>query len=198
MALAIPKIPDVLRLPKIAVDRRRALTAAGAVAAVIAVAFIGWTLHVGWTEDRQVAAFGGHVAASEADLARVSAKISSCISSRPEYPSVAESDTAMREFAAIAEYGRVVTAYHRQVIGADEVPEAYTGVQSAYIRALDHLNRAFSLWSSAAAAYDAKAYAAAKDHLAGADRAWKDYVAAIGDYDRELRIAEEEGEIPPA
>ncbi|MCK9276943.1 MAG: hypothetical protein M0P22_02505 [Methanoculleus sp.] len=192
MDLKVPK------LPKIAIGWRKALIAAGVAAAALLLVFVGWTLFIDYTEERQVAVFGSHVAASEADLFLVSGKVSSHMRSRPEYPSVAESDAVMREFAAIAEYGRGVAAYHRQIVGADEVPEAYVEAQSAYIRALDHLNRAFSLWSSAAGAYDAKAYAAAGDHLAGADRAWKDYTAAIDEYDRELRIAEEGGEIPPA
>ena len=79
------------------------------------------------------------------------------MSSRPEAPSIAESDVVMREFAAIATYGQAVTTYHRRIIGADEVPEAYIGAQSAYIRALDCLNRAFSLRASAPAANDAGA-----------------------------------------
>jgi len=198
MDITVPKLPTLPKIPAIATNRRQALIAVGAVIAVVAAAFIGWTLFTDWTESRQVAVFGSHVAASEADLARVSAKISSHMSSRPEAPSIAESDVVMREFAAIATYGQAVTTYHRRIIGADEVPEAYIGAQSAYIRALDCLNRAFSLWASAAAAYDAGAYTSAKDALVKADQAWKEYVAATGDYNRELRIAEEGEEAPPA
>jgi len=189
------KIPN---LPKVAIGWRKALIAVGVAAFVVAVAFIGWTLFTAYTEERQVAAFGSHVAASEADLSRVSGMVSSHLGSRPDRPSVAGADASMREFAAIAEHGRAVAAYHRGIIGADAVPEAYAGAQSAYIRALDHLNRAFSLWSSAAAAYDANAYTAAKENLARADQEWREYVTAIGDYDRELRAAEEGGEAPPA
>ena len=152
MDITVPKLPTLPKLPAIATNRRQALIAVGAVIAVVAAAFIGWTLFTDWTESRQVAVFGSHVAASEADLARVSAKISSHMSFRPEAPSIAESDVVMREFAAIATYGQAVTTYHRRIIGANEVPEAYIGAQSAYIQALDCLNRAFSLWASAAAA----------------------------------------------
>jgi hypothetical protein len=187
-----------VKLPKIAIGWRRALIVAGVAAAAALLVFVGWTLFIDYTEGRQVAAFGSHVAASEADLFLVSGKVSSHIGSRPDYPSVAECDASMREFAALAEYGRGVTAYHRQIVGADRVPKAYVEAQSAYIRALDHLNRAFSFWSSAAGAYDTKAYAAAGDHLAGADLAWKDYIAAIDDYEQELRAAEEGEEALPA
>ncbi len=138
------------------------------------------------------------MAASEADLSLVSGKVSSLMRSSSDDLSVAECDAYMLEFAAVADYGMRVTVYHRQVVGADRVPEAYAGAQSAYVRALDNLNRAFSLWSSAAGAYDAKAYTAAKENLIRADQAWRDYTAAIEDYDRELRSAEEGGWAPPA
>lgn len=200
MEIPIPSLPDlkIPRLPKVAIDWRKALTAAGVVIAVIAAVFIGWTLFENYTYDRDVAGFGSHVAAAEADLARVSEKISAHMRSRPTNPSLAEADAPVREFAAIAEYGRAVTAYHRQVISADAVPDAYLEAQSAYVRALDHLNRAFSLWYSAAAAYDMQAYAAVEDDLARADREWREYVTAIGDYNQRLRVAEEVGEVPPA
>ena len=188
------KIPS---LPKVAIGWRKALTAVGVAALVVAVAFIGWTLFTVYTEERQVAAFGSHVAASEADLARVSGLVASHLGSRPDRLSVAGADASMREFAAIADHGRAVTAYHRGIIGADTVPEAYAGAQSAYIRALDHLNRAFSLWSSAATAYNANACTAAEENLARADQAWGEYALAVEDYDRELRAAEEGGEAPP-
>ncbi len=202
MDLDIPELPKP-KLPKITIGWRKALIAVGVAVAVIAVAFIGWTLLLDYTEERQVAVFGSHVAASEADLYLIYEKVSAHMRSSPDNPSVAETDAYMREFAALAEYGRAVAAYHRQVIGADTVPEAYTGAQSAYIQALEHLNRAFSLWSSAAAAYDMQAYTAATENLAAADQTWKDYATAIGDYDREFRAAEEgnaeEGnETPPA
>ena len=187
------KLPDLKRpkLPRISVSRRQALIAAGAALAVMAIALAGWTLFVTYTEDRQVATFRSHVSASEADLFLVSGKVSAHMRTAPDRRSVTERDAHMREFAAIAEYGRAVTSYHRQVVGADTVPEAYAGAQSAYVRALDHLNRAFSLWSSAAAAYEVQAYTTANENLAAADQAWREYTAATGDYDRELRAAEE-------
>ncbi len=196
MDLKVPKL-EKPKLPKITISRRQALTAAGTAVAVIAIAFIGGALLLDYTGDRQVATFGSHVAASEGDLSLVSGKISSLMRSSPDDLSVAECDAYMREFAAIADYGMGVTACHRQIVGADRVPGAYAGAQLAYVRALDNLNRAFSLWSSAAAAYDAKAYTAAKENLARADQAWKEYTAAVEDYDRELRSAEEGGWIPP-
>lgn len=195
MDLKVPKLPA---LPKIAIGRRQTLVAAAAAVAVIAVAFAGWTLLLNIGEERQVAAFGSHVAASEADLFRVSEKVSAHMRSSPDRLPTDEADAYMQEFAALAKYGTAVTAYHRQIIAADAVPEAYAGAQSAYVGALGHLNRAFSLWSSAAAAYDAKAYTAAKDNLARADEAWKEYAAAAEDYERELRAAEEGGGVPPA
>ena len=138
-----------LKLPKINVDRRDALVAVLAAAAVISIAFCGWTLFVDYTETSRVAEFSRHVAASEADLFLLSGDISSHMRSRPGRPSIAECDAWMRELGALADYGRGLTSYHRQIIAADVVPEAYTGAQSAYTRALDNLNRAFSLWSSA-------------------------------------------------
>lgn len=186
----LPEIPKLPGIPKIALDRRQALMAAGAVVAVIVVAFAGWTLLLGYTDGQQVAVFGSHVAASEADLDRVNQAVSIHMRSPPDHRSIGEADAYMQEFDALADYGRRVTAYHRQILSADTVPIAYAGAQSAYIRALDHLNRAFSLWSSAAAAYDAKSHAAAKDALKSADEAWKEYAAAIEDYERELRAAE--------
>lgn len=186
------------KLPKISIDWKDALVAVVAAAAVISIALCGWTIFVDYTETSRVAAFGSHVAASEADLSLLSDDIVAHMRSLPDHPPIAECDAYMRELAALADHGRAVTSYHRQVVGADEVPEAYIGAQSAYTRALDHLNRAFSLWSSAAAAYDAKAYTAAKEDLAGADREWRSYAAAIENYDRELRVAEDGGEAPPA
>jgi len=191
MDLKMPK------LPKVTIDRRKALIAAGVGVAMVLIAFVGWTLFASYTGDRQVAVFGSHVAASEADLSLVSGRISSYMRSVQDTSSAAGTDAYVREFAATAEYGRAVAAYHRQVIGADRVPEAYVGAQSAYVRALDHLGRAFSLWSAAAAACDIRAYTAAKENLARADQEWKVYVTAIGDYDRELRVAEEGGGVPP-
>ncbi|PKL63051.1 MAG: hypothetical protein CVV31_02520 [Methanomicrobiales archaeon HGW-Methanomicrobiales-2] len=195
--LKIPRIPD-LKIPKIAVSWKQALAAAGTVVFVVVVVFVGAATLLNYTEDQRVAAFGSHVSASEADLFQVYDKISTHMRSLPESSSVAETDASVREFAAIAGYGRAVTTYNRQIVAADTVPEAYLGVQSAYVRALDNLNRAFSLWSSAAAAYDARAYAAAEENLARADEAWREYAAAIEDYDRELRAAEEGREVPLA
>ncbi|HOI58542.1 MULTISPECIES: hypothetical protein [unclassified Methanoculleus] len=185
-------------LPKIAIDRRRALVAAGVAAAVIALAFIGWMLFLGYTDERQVAVFGARVAASEADLFLVSEKISAYMRASPDHLPLGEIDGRTREFVAVAEYGKGVSAYHRQAVAADAVPIAYAGAQSAYVRGLDSLVRAFSLWSSAAGAYDAKAYSAAKENLARADEAWGEYAAAMADYERELRAAEEGETVPPA
>lgn len=196
MDLKIPNLPKP-RIPKVTVSRKQALAAAGTAVFVVLIAAIGGALLLNYTGDRQVATFGSHVAASEGDLSLVSGKVSSLMRSSSDDLSVAECDAYMREFAAVADYGMGVTAYHRQIVGADRVPEAYAGAQSAYVRALDNLNRAFSLWSSAAGAYDAKAYTTAKENLIRADQAWRDYTAAIEDYDREIRSAEEGGWIPP-
>lgn len=196
MDIEIPKLPTLPKLPAIAVSRRQALIAAGAAVAVIAAAFIGWTLFTDYTKEQQVAAFANHVAASESDIFLVYEKITAHMRATPKNPTPAGADASMRELAAIGDYGRAVTAYHRQVINADAVPEAYAGAQSAYIRGLENLNRAFSLWSSAAAAYDIKEYTAATDTIKKADEAWKEYAAAIADYERELRAAEA-GETPP-
>ncbi|MDD2473739.1 MULTISPECIES: hypothetical protein [unclassified Methanoculleus] len=198
MDFNIPDLPDLksFKLPNVAIGRRKALIAGGVAVAVIAVVFVGGLLLHDYMESRQVAAFGGHVAASEADLSRVYERTSVYLHSSPDSPSIAEADAYAREFAAVADYGMAVTAYHRQVIGADAVPETYAGAQAAYLRALDNLNRAFSLWSSAAVAYDIQAYSSATRNLAAADQAWKDYVAAIEDYSRELRVAEEGEGLP--
>jgi hypothetical protein len=195
--LKIPKLPD-LKIPKIAVTREKALAAAGTAVFVVAVALIGGAILLNYTEDQRVATFGNHVAASEADLFLVSGKITSHMRTPTNDLSVAECDAHMREFAAIANYGRAVTAYHRRIVTADAVPEAYTGAQSAYVGALDNLNQAFTYWSSAAGAYDMRDYSAANRNLAEADKVWREYAAAIADYDRELHAAEEGAEVPPA
>ncbi|MCT8335997.1 hypothetical protein FKB36_00415 [Methanoculleus sp. Afa-1] len=195
--LKIPKLPD-LKFPKLAVDRRKAFTAAGAAVAAIAVLLVGGMLAMSYNEAQQVAAFESHVAASEADLFLVYDKTSAHMRTPTNDLSVAECDAHMREFAAIARYGGDVTAYHRQIVAADAVPEAYAGAQSAYVRALDNLNRAFSLWLSASGAYDVRDYRAADRNIGEADSAWRAYAAAIADYDRELRAAEEGTEVPPA
>ncbi|KAF5053786.1 hypothetical protein DSECCO2_44130 [anaerobic digester metagenome] len=189
------KIP---KLPKLAVDRRKALTAAGAAVAAMVVLLVGGMLVMDYLEDQQIAAFRSHISASEADLFRVYGKTASYMRTSIDDLSVAECDAHAREFAAVARYGRDVTAYHRQIVAADAVPEAYTGAQSTYLRALDNLNRAFTYWSSAAGAYDMRDYGAANRNLAEADKAWREYAAAIADYDRELRAAEEGTEVPPA
>ncbi|MDK2889702.1 MAG: hypothetical protein PWR21_334 [Methanoculleus sp.] len=195
--LRIPKLPD-LKIPKLTVTREKALAAAGTVVFVVVVAVIGGAILLNYTEDQQVAAFHSHVSASEADLFLVSGKITSHMRTPTNDLSVAECDAHMREFAAIARYGRDVTAYHRRIVAADAVPEAYVGAQSAYVRALDNLNRAFTFWSSAAGAYEMRDYNAANRNIAEADAAWREYNAAITDYDRELRAAEEGAEVPPA
>ena len=204
--LKIPRLQDlkvpglqnikVPSLSKIAAGLRKVLVAVWVVVALIAIAFVGWTLIHDYNEDREVAIFAGHVAASEADLSLIHEKISAHMQSRNT--SIAEADAYTQEFAAIAEYGRAVTAYHRQVISADSLPKEYAGVQSAYIRALDNLNRAFSLWSSAATAYDLKEYTVADRNLAEADQAWREYIVAVMDYNRELRAAEGAGRVPTA
>lgn len=198
MDLKIPALPKLPKPPVITINRRQALIAVGAVVAVIVAAVVGWTLFLNYNEEQLVAAFGSHVAASEADLFRINEAVSMHMRSPPAHRSIGEVDTYMREFAALAEYGRGVTAYHRRIVAADTVPGRYAGAQSAYVRALDHLNRAFSLWSSAAGAYDAKAYTAANDALTRADEAWREYAAAIEEYERELRAAEDGGGVSPA
>jgi hypothetical protein len=192
------KVPALPKLPRIAISRRQVLIAVGATVAVIVVAFIGWTLYLNYNQEQLVATFGSHVAASEADLSRISAAVATYVRSSPDHRSISEADAYTQEFAALAAYGQAVTAYHRRIISTDIVPGSYAGAQSAYIRALDSLNRAFSLWYSAAGAYDAGAYTAAKDALAKADEAWKEYIPAAEDYDRELRTAEDGGGAPPA
>lgn len=198
MDLALPA-PPRMKIPKIAPDRKKALLAVGVVIAVMLLLVLGWTLFVNYTEERQVEVFRDHIAASEADLGQVSAKIIKHRSTPTDDLSLAECDAYVREFAAIADYGRAVTAYHRQIIAADTVPEAYFEAQAAYLRALDNLNRAFTFWLSAATAYDMRDYAAAEQNLARADEAWREYIAAIGDYEEVLRAAEEGGgEVAPA
>ncbi|ABN58399.1 MULTISPECIES: hypothetical protein [Methanoculleus] len=196
----IPKLPDlkIPKLPKIAVTREKALAAAGTAVFVVVVAFIGGAILLNYSEDQQIAAFHSHVSASEADLFLVSGKITSHMRIPTNDLSVAECDAHVREFAAIANYGRAVTAYHRQIVAADTVPGAYAGARSAYVRALDNLNRAFTFWSSAAGAYEMRDYSAANRNIGEADRAWREYNTAITDYDRELRAVEEGTEVPPA
>lgn len=194
------RIPD-LKIPgllKLTADRRKALTAAAAAVVAIAVLLVGGMVFVSFHEGQQVAAFNSHVSASEADLFLVSGKITSHMRTPTNDLSVAECDAHVREFAAIANYGRAVTAYHRRIVAVDAVPEAYAGAQSAYVRALDNLNRAFTFWSSAASAYEVRDYNAANRNIAEADKAWQEYNAAITDYDRELRVVEEGPEVPPA
>lgn len=195
MDLKVPKLP---KFPTVTANRRQVLITAGAVVAVIVAVLIGWILFTGYAEEQQITVFSSHVAASEGDIFLVYEKVSAHMLSTPKNPTPAGADASMRELAAIGEYGRGVTAYHRQVIGADTVPDAYAGAQSAYIRALENLNRAFSLWSSAAAAYDMKAYATAKETLARADEAWREYAIAIDDYERELLAAKAGEALPPA
>lgn len=203
--LKIPdlKIPGILKslkipkIPKIAVNRKKVLAAVGTAVFVVVVAFVGGAILLNYTEDQRVAKFGSHVAASEADLFGVCDRISTYMRVPTNDLSVAECDAHMQEFAAIARYGRDVTAYHRQIIAADTVPGSYSGAQSAYVRALDNLNRAFTYWSSAAGAYDVQDYSAVKRNLEEADKAWREYATAITDYDRELRAAEEGAEVPP-
>lgn len=194
--LKIPRLPN-LKIPKLAVDRRKTLTAAGAAIAAMVLLLVGGILFMDYLEDRQIAVFQSHISASEADLSRVYGKTASYMRTPTNDLSVAECDSHARELAAIARYGRDVTAYHRQIVAADAVPEAYAGAQSAYAGALDNLNRAFTYWSSAAGAYDMRDYQAADRNLAEADKAWREYTTAIADYDRELRAAEEGAEVPP-
>ncbi|NLB01508.1 MAG: hypothetical protein GX837_11250 [Methanomicrobiales archaeon] len=196
------KLPGIsnLKIPRLsrpAIDRKKALTIAGVAVAVIAVLLVGGFLVTSYLENQQVALFCGHISASEADLFLVHGRISVYMQTPADGLLAAGCDDRMREFAAIARYGRDVTAYHRQIIASDTVPEAYSGAQSAYIRALDRLNHAFSFWSSAATAYDMRDYAAANRNLAEADGAWQEYTAAVAEYDRELRAAEEGAEVPP-
>jgi len=192
--MALPALPGI-KIPKIAPDRKKAFLAVGVVIVAMLLLVFGWTLFVSYSEERQVEVFRDHIAASEADLGQVSARIIAHMSTTIDDLSLAECDAYVREFAAIASYGRAVTAYHQQIIAADTVPEAYVGAQAAYLRALDNLNRAFTFWLSAATAYEMRDYAAAEQNLARADEAWRDYITAIGDYEAELRAAEERGEV---
>jgi len=193
--LKMPKLP---KLPKLAVDRRKALTVAGVAVAAMAILLVGGMLFASYHEGQQIAAFHSHISASEADLFLVSGKVISHMRTPTNGLSIAECDAHVREFAAIANYGRAVTAYHRQIVAADAVPEAYAGAQSAYVRALDNLNRAFTFWSSAAAAYEMRDYSATNRNIVEADGAWREYNTAINDYDHELRAAEEGTETLPA
>ena len=171
MDLALPA-PPRMKIPKIAPDRKKALLAVGVVIAVMLLLVLGWTLFVNYTEERQVEVFRNHIAASEADLGQVSAKIIEHMSTPTDDLSLAEYDAYVREFAAIADYGRAVTAYYRQIIAADTVPEAYFRRRPT-CGALDNLNRAFTFWLSAATAYDMRDYASAEQNLARADEAWR-------------------------
>jgi len=132
-----------LKLPEVNIDRKDLLMAVLAVAAVVLIAFCGWTLYADHTEADRITEFSLHVLDSEADLFLLSCEITSHMESRRDYPLIAEYDAWMQKLGALADYGRDLTHYHRYVIAADGVPEPYAGAQDAYVRALDNLNRAF-------------------------------------------------------
>jgi hypothetical protein len=191
-------MPDLhLKIPSLpAVDRTKVLASLCIVLGVIGLCIGGWTLYHSLHQQHEVRALADAVASSEADLAALDREVSALLLSMGKNPSLRESDSYMASFGSLAKRGMAATARHRQAIDGIAVPEAYAGLKAAYLQALDHLNRAYTLWSDAAAAYDLRHYGEAEQRIGEADREWQAYAVAIGDYNRESAVFLEKKDIP--
>ncbi|WP_067047895.1 hypothetical protein [Methanofollis ethanolicus] len=187
------KVP-ALKKPALTPKMRKALTTCGIAVAVLVVAFVGWNLFHAAEQHHEVRVLGDAIASSEADLAGLDREVSALIGSVGRAPSLKESDTYMATFKDLADRGVATTARHLQAIEGIAVPEAHEGVREAYLQALDHLNRAYTLWSASATAYDLRHYGEAEKQIGEADREWQAYELAINDYNREIILSQEKRE----
>lgn len=188
-----PKMPE-LKKPTLTPKMRKALTICGIAVAVLIVAVVGWTLFHAVEQQHEVRVLGDAIASSEADLAGLDGEASALIGSVGKAPSIKESDAYMAKFEDLANRGVATTARHLQAIEGIAVPETHEGVREAYLQALDHLNRAYTLWSASATAYDLRRYAEAEKQIGEADREWQAYETAINTYSREIILSQEKRE----
>lgn len=183
-------MPDLhLKIPSLpAFDRKKVLAVLCIVVGVIGLCLGGWTLYHSLHQQHEVGALADAVASSEADLAALDREVSALLASPGKNPSLRESDSYMDSLGSLAERGMATTARHRQAIDGIAVPETYAGLKAAYLQALDHLNRAYTLWSAAAAAYDLRRYTEAEKRVGEADLEWQAYETAIRDYNRQVAL----------
>lgn len=184
------KLPELhLKIPSLPpVNRKKVLTALCIVFGVIGLCIGGWTLYHSLHQQHEVRALADAVASSEADLAGLDREVSALLMSVSKNPSLRESDSYMDSFGSLAERGMAATARHSQAIDGIEVPEAYAELKAAYLQALDHLNRAYTLWSASATAYDLRHYTEAEKRIGEADQEWQAYEKAILDYNRQVAL----------
>lgn len=171
-----------LKLPKFSPDKKKILTVLCVVLGVVGLCLAGWTLYHFLNEQHEVGSLDEAIASSETDLADLNRETSALLASVGKDPSIEESDAYMAKFEDLADRGVATTARHRQAIAAITVPESYVDLQDAYLQALDHLNRAYTLWSASATAYDLRQYSVAEKRIQEADTEWQAYQAAIEDY----------------
>ena len=188
-----PKVPT-LKKPTMTPKLRKALTACGVVVAVLVVAVVGWTVFQVLMQHHEVRVLGDAIASSETDLAALDRDVSALIGSVGKAPSLRESDAYMTEFRGLADRGVATTARHMQAIEGTAVPETHLGVRDAYLQALGHLNRAYTLWSASAEAYDLRQYSEAEKRIGEADREWQAYESAIDTYNLEIVLSQQKKE----
>jgi hypothetical protein len=179
------------KAPRFSLDRKKISAVLCVVFGVVGLCLAGWTLYHSLTQQHEVGSLGEAIASSETDLADLNRETSALLASVGKNPSIEESDAYMAKFEDLAGRGVDATTRHRQAIAAITVPESYVDLQATYLQALDHLNRAYTLWSASATAYDLRQYGEAEQRVREADTEWQAYQAAIEDYNlRVVRFGE--------
>lgn len=189
------KVPDLdlsklnlsdLKVPSLSGNLKKILLGLCVVLGVAGLGLVGWTMYHSQEDQHEVKALGDAIASSEAELATLDKQVSTLIVSVGTYPSLRESDTYMAQFGSLADRGAATTERHRKTIEGVAVPEAYESIRAGYLQALDHLNRAYSLWSASAAAYDLGNYRDAEERIEEADAEWQAYEAAVAEYNQKI------------
>lgn len=187
------KLP-ALKIPQFSPDKKKILAVLCVVVGVVGLCLAGWTLYHSLTEQHEVGSLREAIASSETDLADLNRETSTLLASVGKDPSIEESDAYMAKFEDLSGRGVATTTRHRQAIAAITVPESYVDLQDAYLQALDHLNRAYTLWSASATAYDLRQYSVAEKRIQEADTEWQVYQAAIKDYNLKVILFGEKTE----
>ncbi|QYZ79167.1 hypothetical protein E2N92_06830 [Methanofollis formosanus] len=199
------KLPDLdlsklnlsdLKVPSLSGNLKKILMALCVVIGLLGLGLVGWTLYHSQEEQHEIGALRDAIASSETDLAGLDREVSALIASVGKYPSLKESDAYMATFRSLAGRGIDITERHRKTIEAIAVPETYERVRTGYLQALDHLNRAYTLWSASAEAYGRGSYRDAEERIDEADSEWQAYDAAIAAYNQEIVLMQQKGEMP--
>jgi len=163
---------------------RKVFVGIGIVAVIALLIFAGWNVYKEIDREVRTASLNDAIAGSQAVLLPLNTDSSGLLNSLSDRPSPAACDAYMLRLRALADQGTVLTAVHRSEVAAVDAPISVSAAQGAYLNALDHLNRAFTLWGDAADAYFRYDYDGAQASIDEADGEWQAYLQAVAEYRR--------------